>query len=131
MFSLLRRLCMPRLRTSSFILLWAGTAIHLFTVYIAAASTADWISAGLSFVFPVAAEVYWVMEAWQSTGVFLNILSLACFAYVAAGLLAFWTDPVMRGSPRLLLIAGGGTANTNGKSASDSKRMCNLRVIAG
>jgi hypothetical protein len=122
---------MPRVRTSSFILLWAGIAVHLFTVFIAVASTADWISAGLSFVFPVAAEVYWVIEAWHSTGVFLNILSLACFAYVAAWLTAFWTDPVMRGSPRLLLIEGGCTANTGGKSASDSKGMCNLRVIAG
>jgi hypothetical protein len=105
MLSLLRRLCMPRLRTSSFILLWAGTAIHLFTVYIAG-SIDGWLSAGLSLVFPVTAQVYWVLRLWQSSGTYLNFFTLTCLVYFAAWLVSF-LDPARRSPGKLSLIEGG------------------------
>jgi hypothetical protein len=105
MFSLLRRLCMPRLRTSSFILLWAGTAIHLFTVCIAA-SIDGCLSAGLSLVFPVTAQVYWMLKLWQSSGTYLNFFTMTCLVYFAAWLVSF-LDPARRNPGKLYLIEGG------------------------
>lgn len=82
---LLYKVCMPRLKTPSFIVLWAGAALHLLTVYVAA-NVSGWISAALSLVFPVAAQVYWILELWQRTGVLVNFLTVACVAYIVAWL---------------------------------------------
>ena len=77
---------MPRLGTARFVLLWTGLAIHLLTVY-TALRLYGWLEAGLSLVFPFAAQVYWIVDLWERTGVFWNFLTIICLAY-AAGWLA-------------------------------------------
>ena len=88
--------CMPRLRMTRFILVWSGIAIHLLTIYVAI-MLGGWLDAGLSLIFPFAAEVYWIVDIWQKTGVFWHFLTLICFAYAAAWLIAAWLKrPVRR-----------------------------------
>ena len=71
---------MPRLRTSRFVLLWTGAAIHIITVYLAFILS-GWLAAGLSALFPIAAQVYWIVDLWRTTGTFWHGLSFVCAAY--------------------------------------------------
>ena len=71
---------LPRLGTARYILLWSGTAIHLLTIYVGW-KLGGWLSAGLSAVFPFAAQIYWILHIWEETGIFLNFLTIVCLAY--------------------------------------------------
>jgi hypothetical protein len=85
--SILGFVSMPRLGTSRFILLWAGLAIHLLTVY-TALRLDGWLEAGLSLFFPFAAQVYWIVDIWQRTGNFWHSLTNICLVYAAAWFIA-------------------------------------------
>ena len=86
-----RLLAIPRLGTARFVLLWTGLAIHLLTVY-TALRLYGWLEAGLSLLFPFAAQIYWILELWERTGVFWNVLTILCFLYCAAWLAAAWIE---------------------------------------
>ncbi len=58
-----------------------GAALHLFTVWIAFKASGV-MAAILCFVFPVFAQLYWIVVIWTETGAFLNLYTLACLAYV-------------------------------------------------
>jgi hypothetical protein len=90
MTSLLRKALLPKLGTSSCVLFWTTVAVHLFTVFIAV-RLGGLVSGGLSFVFPVAAQVYWILELWQITGQFMNFFTLICLVY-----LGLWIFPVVK-----------------------------------
>jgi hypothetical protein len=78
---------MPKLRTARFVLVWTGIAIHLLTIYVAY-RLGGWLEAGLSLLFPFAAQVYWIVDIWRETGGFWHFLTLICLAYIAAWLIA-------------------------------------------
>jgi hypothetical protein len=86
MTSILRKAWLPRLSTSAYALLWAGVALHLFTVFVAI-RLGGWLSGGLSLLFPVAAQAYWILEIWDLTGRFMNFMTAICMAYVGMWLI--------------------------------------------
>jgi hypothetical protein len=83
MRSVIHYLAMPRLRTARFCLLWLGIGLHLLTVF-TAYRLGGWLEAGLSFLFPIAAQVYWILDIWERTGTFFNYLTLLCLSYALA-----------------------------------------------
>jgi hypothetical protein len=83
---ILRSLTLPRLSTAGFVLLWAGVAVHVLTVFLAF-RVADFLSASLSALFPGAAQVYWVVALWQRSGTFWHPFTIACAAYLALWLI--------------------------------------------
>jgi hypothetical protein len=78
--SLIGYVVLPRLDTGKYILLWSGLAIHLLTIYVGWV-LAGWWAACLSAIFPFAAQAYWVLHIWQTTGSFLSFLTILCVAY--------------------------------------------------
>ncbi len=58
-----------------------GAALHLLTVYVAYQSV-GFFWAAITFMFPVVAEIYWVIAIWAETGVFLNLYTMACLVYL-------------------------------------------------
>ena len=85
--SLIGYVALPRLGTARYVLLWSGIAIHLLTIYVGW-MLGGWWSAGLSAVFPFAAEVYWILHIWQRTGLFLSFLTISCLVYAFLWLVA-------------------------------------------
>jgi hypothetical protein len=78
--SLIGRLALPQLGTTGYILLCSGIAIHFLTIYVGW-RLGGWWSAGLSAMFPFAAQAYWILDIWQRTGIFLSFLTISCLAY--------------------------------------------------
>jgi hypothetical protein len=100
MSSNFRKVCFPKLSSSAYVLLWVTIALHLFTVFVAV-RVGGWLEGGLSFVFPAAAQVYWILELWQTTGHFFHFLTIACIAYLGLWVAVVWTgwrrNPVPHG----------------------------------
>src|SRR5687768_7163302 len=71
---------LPRLGTARYVLLWSGVAIHLLTIYVGW-RLGGWLSAGLSAVFPFAAQAYWILHIWEETDIFFNFLTIVCLGY--------------------------------------------------
>lgn len=71
----------PRTGTIEYVALIAGCGLHLLTVFVAF-HLQGFLGAGLSFLFPVAAQVYWIVDLWERSGVFWNVFTLICAAYV-------------------------------------------------
>ena len=63
---------LPRLGTARYVLLWSGVAIHLLTIYVGW-RLGGWLSAGLSAVFPFAAQAYWILHIWEETDIFFQL----------------------------------------------------------
>jgi hypothetical protein len=78
---LLYSLTLPRLGGLGFVALVAGVCIHVLTVFLAF-RLSGFVSAGLSLVFPVAAQVYWIVEIWDRTGDFWSPFALICCIYL-------------------------------------------------
>jgi hypothetical protein len=98
---IVRSLCLPRLRTSRFVLLWIGAAIHILTIYMAY-MVSGWLAAGLSALFPIAAQVYWIVDLWRTTGTFWHVLNLLCAAYAVMWVIALCVPRKRAGNRRQL-----------------------------
>jgi len=74
-------LTLPRLGNLEFVALLGGVCLHLLTVFLAF-RLSGFVGAGLSLLFPVAAQVYWIVELWDTTGKFWSPFTLMCLIYV-------------------------------------------------
>jgi hypothetical protein len=74
-------LTLPRWGSLEFIALIAGVCVHVLTVFLAY-RLGGFLSAGLSLVFPIAAQIYWVLEIWDRTDGFWSPFTLMCCAYL-------------------------------------------------
>jgi hypothetical protein len=54
--------------------------IHIFTVYLAYLSGLPQML--LTLIFPIGAQIYWVLHIWRLTGTFLNVLTGLCLIWV-------------------------------------------------
>jgi hypothetical protein len=59
-----------------------GIFIHVITVIIAY-KAAGLFAAIMSACFPVLAQIYWVYKIWSTSGVFLNLFTVAIIVYLA------------------------------------------------
>ena len=57
-----------------------GAGIYLFTLYIAYLT--GFVPMLLTLAFPVLGQIYWIIAIWTSTGVFLNLLTVLCIAWL-------------------------------------------------
>ena len=74
-------IALPRMRTIEYIALLAGVCLHVLTIYLGF-RLLGFLGAGLSLFFPVAAQVYWVVELWNRTETFWNPFTIICLAYL-------------------------------------------------
>lgn len=58
-----------------------GVAIHLYTVYIAY-KVSGLLSAIVTLVLPVLAEMFWIVKILLNTGYFWSYLTIACAIYI-------------------------------------------------
>jgi hypothetical protein len=68
---------------SMFVKVLLGIAVHLFTVWIAY-TVSGGVAAFVTLLFPVVAEMVWLVLLWSWTGAFWNLLTLACAAYLVS-----------------------------------------------
>lgn len=68
--------------------LWIlGAVIHLLTLYFAYLSSFPAVLASL--FFPFLAQLYWIWEIWSDTGIFFNVLTILCIAWVVLAIFTF------------------------------------------
>ena len=68
--------------------LWIlGAVIHLLTLYFAYLSSFPTVLASL--FFPFLAQLYWIWEIWSDTGIFFNLLTFLCIAWVVLAIFTF------------------------------------------
>ena len=60
-----------------------GIVIHVWTILIAF-STGGLISAGITLIIPVVAQIYWFIAVWSATGTIVNPYCLAILGYIVA-----------------------------------------------
>lgn len=58
-----------------------GIAIHLWTILLSLGSHGI-IGATISFITPLASEVYWIFKLWGITGMFFNIYTVSIVLYI-------------------------------------------------
>jgi hypothetical protein len=64
------------------IVLWLlGFGIYIFTLYLAYSTS--FISLLGTLIFPFFSQLFWVWAIWSATGVFFNLLTLLCLAWIA------------------------------------------------
>jgi hypothetical protein len=57
-----------------------GAGIYLFTLYLAYLTS--FFSLLLTLTFPVIGQLVWIWILWGATGVFFNLLTLLCIAWI-------------------------------------------------
>ncbi len=63
-----------------------GLIIHAWTVIIAY-SVKGFLAAVITLAFPVLSEIYWGYNIWNTSGVFLNLYTIALLTYVGLWIL--------------------------------------------
>jgi hypothetical protein len=60
----------------------SGISLHLYTI-IFAYGVSGFLAAFITLIFPVGAQIYWVIATWSKTGDFVNGFSFYVMVYLA------------------------------------------------
>lgn len=72
---------MPRVGTIEYVVMLASVGLHIITAFVGL-RLEGFIGAGLSLLFPFAAQAYWIVDLWSRTAIFWNPFTIMCAAYV-------------------------------------------------
>jgi hypothetical protein len=72
---------MPRVGTIEYVVLLASVGVHILTAFLGF-RLEGFIGAGLSLLFPFAAQAYWIIDLWYRTGNFWNPFTIMLATYV-------------------------------------------------
>lgn len=66
--------------------LWLlGAGIYLLTLYFAYLTS--FLTLLFTLIFPIIAQLVWIYWIWSATGVFFNLLTILCLAWIGLAIL--------------------------------------------